>query len=208
MCPKRELISLYHDQEVPSPWKGKMEDHLSSCPECRAVLAEYGQLGEYLGAAPEQAVTAARERVWDKLTAPEFLSSNIEERRIISRTKTRNWNITMPVPVAAAAVLVIIASLTLVGINTVSQSAAQNFMASTVPAAIEASTITETIAVDDQGIVPVANISEIIQYLSNQGLGEFMIIRLPPESPNFSRTGEPVLINAANYQPRRSGPRW
>jgi len=195
MCPKRQFISLYYDKEVPSPWKEKIEAHLPDCPECSAALAEYAYFGEGLDRVPEKVVAEAKDRVWEKLNKQELLSSDFEERRIISRTKARNWNITMPIPVAAAAMLVIIASLVLVGVSTVNRPPVQDQMA------------TATIAVDDPGIVPVADIREIIQYLSSQGLGDFIVIQLPVETPSFSRTGEPVLINAA-HQPRRSNIRW
>jgi len=193
MCPKRQIISLYYDGEVPSPWKEKMKAHLDSCPKCRAILSEYGYLGEHLSGAQAEAITEAQGRVWKKLTAPELLSPGIEARGIVSRTKTRNWrNITLPLPVAAAAVLVMITSFTLLGVNSFNRPPVQNHMT---PASI---------AVDDQRIVPVNDISGIIQYLSSQGIGDFMVIRLPAESPNFSRTGEPVLINAAHYSRRNT----
>jgi hypothetical protein len=167
-----------------------MEAHLSTCPECRAVLAEYAYLGKCLQGTAEETIISAQERVWEKLSKPQLVFPGAEGRRANEKTRTRNWNITMPLPVAAAAVLVIIASLALVGINTLSRSPSQNGVA------------TANIALDDQGIVPVHDITGVIQFLSNQGLGDFMVIRLPAESPRFSRTGEPVLINAADYSRR------
>ena len=191
MCPKRQIISLYHDGEIPSPWKEKMETHLESCPKCRAILAEYGNIGKFLSNAPEETSMAAQERVWKKLTAPQLVITGVEARRAKEKTSFWNWNINLPLPVAAAAVLVIIASLALVGINTLTRSPQQSPVA------------TANINLDDQEIVPVHDITGVIQYLSSQGLGDFMVIRLP-ETPRFSRTGEPVLINAANYT-RRDG---
>jgi len=192
MCPKRQIISLYYDGEVPSPWKEKLETHLANCPECRAILAEYGYLGKYLKGTPEEAVTTAQERVWKKLSAPELVSPIAEAWQTKAKTKTWNWrwNITLPLPVAAAAVLIIIASLTFVGVSTLNRSPTHNQMA------------TANITFDDQSIVPITDISGVIQYLSTQGLGDFMVIRLPAESPRFSRAGEPILINAADYSRR------
>jgi len=190
MCPKREIISLYYDGEVPSPWKEKLEAHLSNCPECRAVLAEYGYLGKYLSNAPEETVMKAQEQVWNKLNATELLNPDAETWRTRPGTKAWNWNITLPLPIAAAAALIIIASLTLVGISAFNRSPAHNQMA------------TMNMAFDEQSIVPVTDISGVIQYLSTQGLGDFMVIRLP-ESPRFSRAGEPILINAADYSSTR-----
>jgi anti-sigma factor RsiW len=41
MCPDRQILSVYLDEELPSPWKEKMEAHVSSCAECQAVLEKY-----------------------------------------------------------------------------------------------------------------------------------------------------------------------
>ena len=149
MCPKRQMISLYYDGEIPSPWKEKMEAHLESCPECRAALAECGYLGKFLQGAPEETVMAAQERVWKKLTAPELIIPNTETRRV--KAKTRNWNtnITLPLPVAAAAALVIIASLTLVGISTLNRAPAQ------IPI------VSADINLEDQEFVPIHDLHDI-----------------------------------------------
>ena len=189
MCPKSQIISLYHDKELPSPWKEKMETHLQECPECRAVLAKYVHLGEWLQAARGKAETEAQERVWKKITAPELLLPGPGTRR---EKEKRNWNITLPLPVAAAAVLVIIASLALVGISTVNRPAPQ----------IPVATLEKPF--EAQGIVSANDLNDIngvIQYLSDQSLGDFMVVRLP-ESPRFSRGGEPLLLNAADYSRR------
>ena len=194
------MISLYHDGEIPSPWKEKMEAHLESCPECRAVLSEYGYLGEYLKGenlkgeslndVSEETIKAAQERVWKKLTAPELIIPKAGTMQ--TKAKRRKWNITLPIPVAAAAVLVIIASLALVGISTFNRPPSQ------IPI------VSADINLDDQGLVPVHDLQDmsgVIQFLSNQGIGDFMVIRLP-ESSKLSRSGEPVLINAADYSRR------
>ena len=73
MCPDSQIISLYYDEELPSPWKEKMEAHLEACASCRAVLAGYGRLGKGLAALnhPEEFVATAQDRVWEKLSVPE-----------------------------------------------------------------------------------------------------------------------------------------
>ena len=190
MCPDRQFISLYFDGELPSPWREKMEAHLESCGECRAVLAGYKNLGEQLrevSPAPQTSPTtmeAARERVWEKLSA----------HRTGTRTRTRIWNryITLPLPAAAAAVLVVIVFFALVGIRGLTRPSPQNQM---VTAGIG-------IGLDDYGMVPIQDMGGVLQYLSSQDNGDFMVILLP-ESRKFSRIGEPALINAADYS--RSG---
>ncbi|GHU05470.1 hypothetical protein FACS1894147_11680 [Spirochaetia bacterium] len=48
MCPDRQILSLYHDDELPSPWKEKLESHVASCPACAARLAQYRDLSRVL----------------------------------------------------------------------------------------------------------------------------------------------------------------
>jgi len=38
MCPEPQLISIYLDNELPSPWKEKLESHLAECSSCREKL--------------------------------------------------------------------------------------------------------------------------------------------------------------------------
>ena len=40
------MLSVYLDGELPSPWKEKLEEHVSGCPECA------GRIGAYKSAAP------------------------------------------------------------------------------------------------------------------------------------------------------------
>jgi hypothetical protein len=56
--------------------------------------------------------------------------------------------------------------------------------------------------IDMQGIVPVSDMNGVLQYLGNQDTADIMIIRLP-ESRNFSSSGEPTIIKAADYSRRR-----
>jgi anti-sigma factor RsiW len=211
MCPDRQIISLYLDGELPSPWKEKMETHLAACQACHAALAGYRNLGESLRDLPgapqgrdlsrDETVLAAQERVWKKLTAPELvLPAGNEGPAIRPFTSKREggsvkrlWKttVTLPLPAAAAAAVIIIAVfLALTGINGRSQPMYQNTMAD---------------IVEDQGIFPMQDMNSVLQYLSSQNEGDFMVIRLP-ESRKFSRIGEPALINAADYS-RRSNSR-
>jgi anti-sigma factor RsiW len=74
MCPDRQIISLYLDGELPSPWDGKMEAHLESCEKCRSVLAGYRSIKNSLLENKEKTLIGAQERVWQKLTAPGLVS--------------------------------------------------------------------------------------------------------------------------------------
>lgn len=101
-CPNKDLYSAYADGEILSPWKEKLEAHLSNCASCKKVLDTYINLKNSLS---------------DK-TIPEI---NLEEsfcklcvkkqraalRVEISNNKVNKWfsksvNIPLPAFVAAA----------------------------------------------------------------------------------------------------------
>ena len=192
MCPDRQMISLYFDGELPSPWKEKMEAHLVSCPECRSVLAGYRNLGQGIGKLPDETILAARERVWNRLGEagpPRRAAKPAVWKKAWGRT------ITLPLPAAAAAAVAVIAIMlfTVMGIRGGDSSIPQESIAAL------------DFDLDDFGPFPVQDMSGVLQYLSSQDNGDFMVIRLP-ESKKFSSPGKPAFINAADYS-RRNIPR-
>ena len=195
MCPDRQIISLYYDGELPSPWKEKMEDHLKDCSACSAALASYGSLLKQ-DEGGEESMLAARERVWKKLTAPSLVTSKKSEGDFVRQTKyTRQsfWNRSIPLPAAAAAaVFIIVAMIAIFGLR--DRNSPKEMMAA-IPDFMP-------IVGQDQGIVPMNDMSRVLQYLSSMDNGDFMVIRLP-ESRNFIHAGEPALINAADYSRRQ-----
>ena len=242
MCPERQIISLYHDEELPSPWKEKLEAHFKTCPECRAVLDGYRNLGESMkelsgssAGAPgdpdrssfsfprEETVRAARERVWSKLVAlaPVALAPAAQGELPAGRTRTakRIWSrtVTLPLPAAAAAaaaVIIGVVFITLAGIRGGIRPLERDAMAviqgdRPYPSDLEWS---GAVLGDNYGMVPkLDNMNDVLRYVSNQDNADFMVIRLP-ESRRFSRSGEPALINAADYSrnsknSRRHSPR-
>ena len=205
MCPDRQLISLYHDGELPSPWKEKMEAHLGSCAECRKTLAGYKNLTGYFQDFSRETVKAAEERVWKKLgnfvaDANEVdipdLPENTSRTRQTEWRRRKVWNrtVTLPLPAAAAAVLIVIGFLVFMVRGRVNQpfQAAQDSVAAAA-----------NIGFDEQGILDIQDMNDVLQYLSSQDNIEFLVIQIP-ERWNFSRSGEPALINATDYSRRRS----
>jgi anti-sigma factor RsiW len=187
MCPDRQIISLYVDGELPSPWDEKMEAHLESCEKCRSTLARYRSIRNYLSDDPEKTLTEAQERVWQKIAAPSLVISREPRKAIWSR------NITLPLPAAAAA-MVFIAVLAFVGVRALYRPVPTT-------AIIQDQVATGGIGLSDTGMVNIQDMAGVLQYLSSQDNGDFMVIRLP-ESRTFTHIGEPALINAADYSRR------
>jgi anti-sigma factor RsiW len=201
MCPEREMISEYFDGELPSPWKEKMERHLETCAQCRACLDSYRKLSRILDApsaaaedkeAPgafEARLQSARRSLWEKLEGVYTFSPEAAPRPSLWRR-----SLSIPLPAAAAAALLIFAVAFFALIRPLSRPPEPNQSAL---ASIES---------DIQGIVPVADMSRVLQYLDQEDSGgDIVIIRLP-ESRNFSSSGEPTLIKAVDYT-RRNQPR-
>jgi len=206
MCPDTQLISLYLDGELPSPWKEKMESHLAHCSGCSEKLENYKQLHHKLAKedAELELFAAAKDRVWQNLQsaqteqpvpqfAPRRLSGGFARRSDFLRQAPGMWrrrlSIPMPAAAAAAVVLAILAALLIRG-----------GVSSQFPEAANARVI---LAADEAlpAIIPAADITDmngILQYLGSDG-NEIIILRLP-ESSNFISSGEPAILRAADYQ--------
>jgi anti-sigma factor RsiW len=178
MCPDRQIISVYLDGELPSPWKEKLETHLEGCPACGARLNRYRGLSDALGEETDPSrVEEGKERVWRRLGAGEH-----------SGVRRTFWfrSVSVPMPVAAAAAAVLVFAFILL-IN-----------------GRRAPTIQDTVAMGlDVQDIPAIDINGVLQYLGNEDTGDIVIIRLP-ESRSFTSLGEPALIKAADYSRRNS----
>lgn len=181
MCPDRQLISLYVDGELPSPWREKLETHLSLCPSCARQAEGYRALSASLAEAPEANVEEARARVWAAVAR----RTNAEAAPVRRPRRA----LVLPLPAAIAAVLAV--AIVAAGGTGVALGSR--------PDGAEAVAVVEQAQVPP---VPVSDMGSVLRYLETQdGAGEILIIRLP-ESSNFSYEGRPTLIRAADYNGR------
>jgi hypothetical protein len=205
MCPDRQILSVYVDGELPSPWKEKMESHLASCPRCRETIETWRRIsGEMRGAEDP----GAGERVWERLrqrieAAADSRDPGGESFRpapVLSALPRRGkfWRrkVSLPFPAVAAAAAV----LALV-IGSVLLRPAPSLVPAG-PAAV--SLETAGIDMEFDSIRPVSDVSGVLQYLESMDSDDIVIIRLP-ESRSFQSAGEPKMLRAADYSPRRSG---
>jgi len=183
MCPDRQLVSMYIDGEVPSPWKEKLEAHLASCPSCASRADEFRRVSAILrGTASEAAPAAmenARARVWKNLVV-----------RTPPPRRVSNWSrpLVLPIPAAIAAVLVV--AVVAAG----SAGIAMNPNAKSVPAVAIQQVETPAIPVSDMG--------SVLHYLDSQDSGGNIVIIHLPENSNFAFGGEPTIVRAADYTGR------
>ena len=210
MCPDRQIISLYLDKELPSPWNEKMAAHLESCSHCQVILAGYRNLGATLERPHYEAIQTAQDRVWKKITAPRliigqaggrplygrFSGRRVARESLVAARKLVRRRVTLPLPAAVAA-MVIVAFAAFFSLS--EAGGASQPMPLPQHPAVQASV---NIGFDDYAPIPIHDMSDVIRYLSIPNDADFMIIRLP-EHRNFSRTGQPTLINAADYSVAR-----
>jgi hypothetical protein len=202
MCPDRQLISVYLDGELPSPWKEKMESHLAGCPRCGRLLESYRHLSLSEPApAHDNALAGARERVWHKLeklgagqAEPAEERGGRLKRGFPARRGLWGRSVQVPLPAAVAAVLLILAALLW---------AAQANKARPQPGMAFAN---DEYSIEAPGFDPrlsrIRDMDGVLEYLGGRDSGEILILRLP-ESRNFSSYGEPAIVKAADYPRRR-----
>lgn len=186
MCPDRQLISLYKDGELPSPWKEKLEAHLGSCQECTHILETYSQVSTFLKyQQPDQnKVDVAQRNIWKNI-------SQSMPRLDRSEPKYR-WKhpVVLPLPAAIAAIVLVALFASLVTPFILQQGTANTQSVAKINSEVP-------------GIIPVSDMKGLLQYLENQtATADIVIIKLP-ETSSFIPSGQPELIRAVDYQGRR-----
>jgi len=175
VCPDRQMLSLYFDGELPSPWKEKLEEHVSGCHECAEQMETYRSISLAPGAVGGEAVVSeAGERVWKRLDASMKQGRVFPRRRAIWRR-----SVSLPVP-AAAALLVIGLAFAFVMIPMVDDMEGVTFASET------------------EFEVTGQNMESVIEYLISRSGSEMLILHLPA-SQSFVSNGEPTIIRAADY---------
>jgi hypothetical protein len=193
MCPDHQMLSVYLDGELPSPWKEKMEKHLSVCPQCRERLSAYREISQRAaGSVPEggavsegeSILEAAKERVWFRL-------QNLTAGEICPRRSPGFWSgsVSVPLPAAAAAAVILVVAFAAAGFRRNAGTLQLQDMAAA------------GVDLDVRGIMPVSDMNGVLQYLGDKDTGDIVILRLP-ESRNFMSSGEPTILKAAELPAR------
>ncbi|MDR2073743.1 MAG: zf-HC2 domain-containing protein [Spirochaetaceae bacterium] len=174
MCPDREILSIYFDEELGSPWKEKIERHLEGCVRCRAEMERYRQIRQRITKPVEN--KQAMERVWGKLS----FALGAGRPKNLGR---RFWSgsISVPIPAAAAAGLILSLALGILVTQRLTRTAEP-------PLA----------GLEVQDMVPPTDMAGLLQYLGSENSPDMVIIRLPDTT--FKNAGEPTMLKAADYR--------
>jgi len=218
MCPDPQILSIYLDGELPSPWKEKMEDHFAHCPKCKEKLESYKRLQllfkketsvkrTYVERVVEESseekiyteegMLKAKDRVWEK-----FEKRFDTKKRFMPRHTLWRRKLSIPLPAAAAIVVILMAVFLLrepVTTEIAERQTGQGLELQQIEST-SFSIATEMERIEEiPGILPTADIGGILQYLMSNTSTNIIILQLP-ESKNFSRSGEPAIIRAADFQ--------
>ena len=178
MCPEHQIMSIYFDGELDSPWKEKFEKHLEECSSCREHLELYRYTRHRLTEASlitdkpmEQSLLEAMERVWEKTGF------------VIKKPKRRFWtgSINIPIPAAAAAGLVMAIALAAIIVLRQPVKVMEPQLA----------------GMEMQEMMPVSDMASFFQYLGSDNSADVVIIRLPETT--FMNAGESKMLRAADY---------
>lgn len=223
MCPDPQILSIYVDGELPSPWNEKMESHLKKCPACMEKYGNFKHLHELFkkdttvkrryierivdkpegeSVYTEDELRESKDRVWSRIAEKQKSPDSLRAVKSGSHVWGRRFSLPMPAAAAAAAaILIAFAAVLMVR----GETFFQNGIAGKKPELPDTSEKVNFILASDEempGIIPASNIDGVLQYLNSDG-AEIIILKLP-ESRNFSRTGEPAIIRAADYQKNES----
>ena len=217
MCPEPQILSVYMDGELPSPWKEKMETHLTECSKCREKITSFSHVKELFKKETSQKRTyvetaeastekfeltghelmdKAKERVWRKLESGRRVRYGLVRQNEYNSNLWKN-RISIPIPVAAAAAVVIAIFASVIGLR--GGSANNNVIA--YQGANYAEDTNFILAAEEKmtGIIPTTgDLNSVLQYLGIEH-PEVIVIQLP-DNGNFSRSGEPAMIRAADYR--------
>lgn len=112
-CPNKDILSAYIDGELTSPWKEKLERHLTECSACRQVYRHYTLVNCYMQ-------TAAAEHTLDtSVSFSKLLAKRDTALQIKRELQKKRWaiapgerwflsSIRVPVPAAAAALVLFV----------------------------------------------------------------------------------------------------
>jgi hypothetical protein len=208
MCPDKQLLSVYYDDELPSPWKEKMEAHLASCDRCRKAVAAYGKLSSLLTAPVSAegsealfaaAWTRARERLRSVYDRPKTnRESEVSRRRVFAkRVFSRRITVPLPFAVAAAAVLIFAfaALLTQRDVQRIPETGA----------------VAEGFNLEPEGIGQVNSMADALRFIESNEFfagpqSSYVIMRLP-ENKTFYNLGNPQIQNVTAGARKGSGGR-
>jgi hypothetical protein len=222
MCPDKEILSEFFDNEVPSPWKEQIESHLAICPSCRATVGVWARFDTVIQA--PSAVGGAEERVWEAVSASIDAESSLRSPGLFSGRRAGHgaisravrggfWGrrVSVPVPAlagimaAACALIVAVPLLVLRGPANPMRSPVRAFAAVETERAqsLQHEAGSVTVIPDENALAnpmnaQTATLQDVLRYLGSADSGDFVILQLPDKP--FKPAGDPAFVTTVDYK--------
>jgi hypothetical protein len=186
MCPDRQLLSVYLDGELSSPWKEKMEEHICGCVCCTQQIETYRKISIRHSAEEETLFKDARENVWQKLEQ----RSQVYTYRYKPVSNFWKKRLSIPIPAAAAITLLFLSSFSFL------------YLFESKTTEMPTRLVSET-EYNTPSIIPIVNMDNILhmdnilQFLNSRDNREIIYLQLP-ENRNFVNFNEPSIIKASD----------
>jgi hypothetical protein len=173
MCPDRQLLSAYCDNEVPSPWREKIELHLAECKLCRDAVARYGNL------------RAALREIDAGVDIPAASGRVLKAVYAAGTPKPPLWRRRVSLSFASAAAAAVI----LFGGGIFLSLAAGN--------ALTPKALNERSAASVENPANIKDMNRLLEILDQRGRERELTIQLP-DVRNFEFRGKPVFLREAD----------
>jgi len=195
MCPDETLLTAYVDDEVPSPWKERIEMHLGQCERCRGRVAQYRALrtalqvadvidDTHLQEAAQRIQTSLDSRMTDLARVP-YRKSIFDRYPLLSMFSSKRISVPLPVLAASLLLFVFFAGLAF-GLFGWRKNVGQALALSTkLPAATS------------------ANIESLVSTLSQADPSQYVTIKAPGDISQSLANTTPVYViyNSADQKP-------
>ena len=195
MCPDESLLTAYIDNEVPSPWKERIEMHLCQCERCANRVAQYRALKVALKAADvleaskrqeaAKRIQASLKSITDESSRPLRTECIIERYPVFSTFMSKRISVPLPILAASLLIMVFFAGLAF-GIFGAHRTTGQALALST--------RLPEESA---------SNIESIVSLLSQTDPNQFVTIHAPGNisQPLVNTTPVYVIYNSSGRKP-------
>jgi predicted anti-sigma-YlaC factor YlaD len=182
MCPEFEILSAYFDGEIGSPWAKHIEEHCSSCVECRSKLDSLGELRQMLKKDEEPDVAVSYARVKEKMDSYSLVRSSAQK-------PIWKQSIAIPIPAFALSLVFICAVIVLIFAN----QSKNNINTATAKTK-------ESVATELQIVGPSSEeVETLLKQLEKMGTPQEVVIKLP-EGSHVKKVGEPALLRSVDFR--------
>lgn len=181
MCPDEALLSAFVDEEVPSPWKERMDIHIAGCEHCSVKIDALRSLRRSLLACDDEASLNALSQAKLRIAASiDFGMTKRVSGQGFAGQLGRFWTRRVPMPIpmlaAAAAVLVFLVGMSFSVFSSLTRSSGAMASASRL-------------------ISPQPASFEMLTQSLRQYSAQPIMIEMPQESL-FSQLGNPIIVSS------------